>query len=92
MGNLHNSGSDGISRRLLLAGGVAAGTATVLAATAADATVRLSKDAVKFASAATVAGHNCGSCRQFLAPSDCRFVQGKTTANGSCWIWQGKGA
>jgi hypothetical protein len=80
-----------ISRRMLLAGGVAAGSATLLAATDANAKVKLTKDSVKFATTATN-GHNCGSCKLFLAPSDCMFVQGGTSATCSCWIWQGKTA
>jgi len=78
-----------ISRRLLLAGGVAAGSATVLAASNAHATVKVPKEAVKFSTMASN-GHTCGSCKQFLAPSDCRFVQGPTGPDCSCWIWQGK--
>jgi hypothetical protein len=88
MTKLSTSGSTKISRRMLLAGGVAA-SATVLAATDANATVKVSKDSVKFATTATN-GHNCGSCKLFLAPSDCRFVQGHTSADCSCWIWQSK--
>jgi hypothetical protein len=88
MKKLHTTDNTQISRRMLLAGGVAA-SATVLAATGANATIRVSKDSVKFATTATN-GHNCGSCKQFLSPSDCRFVQGHTSADCSCWIWQSK--
>ena len=85
----HTLGSTPISRRLLLAGGAVAGSASMLAATNAHATVKVPKEAVKFRTAATN-GHTCGSCKQFLAPSDCRFVQGQTGPDCSCWIWQSK--
>jgi hypothetical protein len=82
-------GSTPISRRMLLAGGVAAGSASMLAATNAHATVKVPKEAVKFSTVASN-GHNCGSCKQFLAPSDCRFVKGPVAVDCSCWIWQSK--
>ena len=91
MKKLHPPGPTQFSRRMLLAGGVAAGSASLLAATNANAKVKLSKESVKFSEAASN-GHNCGSCKLFLAPSDCRFVRGPTSANCSCWIWQSKNA
>ena len=87
----HTLGSTRISRRMLLAGGVAAGSASMLAATNANATVKLSQESVKF-STVSANGHNCGSCKLFLAPSDCTFVRGPTSATCSCWIWQSKSA
>jgi hypothetical protein len=91
MKKLHTPGSTQFSRRMLLAGGVAAGSASFLAATNANAKVKLSKESVKF-SAVSTNGHNCGSCNLFLAPSGCTFVQGPTSATCSCWIWQSKSA
>ena len=81
-----------ISRRMLLTGGVVAGSAALLAATDANANVKISKSAVRFSSVATVAGHNCGGCKAFHAPSECMFVQGATSPDCSCWIWRGKTA
>jgi hypothetical protein len=74
---------------MLLAGGAAAGSASMLAATSAHATAKVPKEAVKFVALAAN-GHNCGSCKQFLAPSDCKYVQGPTGPDCSCWIWQSK--
>lgn len=84
--------SKGVSRRMLLARGVAAGSATLLAATGAQAHVKVPKSAVRFSSSATASGHTCGGCKAFLAPSACMFVQGATSSDCSCWIWRGKTA
>jgi hypothetical protein len=91
MKKLNTLGSRPFSRRSLLVGGVAVGSASLLAATNAKAKVKLSRESVKF-SAASSNGHNCGSCQLFLAPSACTFVQGPTTATCSCWIWRSKNA
>jgi hypothetical protein len=88
MKNFNASNSTQISRRKLLVGGVAAGSATLLAATDANATVKLPKSAVRFSKATN--GHNCGSCKLFVGPADCMFVQGPTPPEGSCWIWRAK--
>ncbi|MCW2283273.1 hypothetical protein M2323_001042 [Rhodoblastus acidophilus] len=95
MNSIHPSKGDpskGVSRRLLLTGGVAAGSAGLLAATGAQAQVKVPKSAVRFSSAATIAGHTCGGCKSFQAPSACLFVEGKTSPDCSCWIWRGKTA
>ncbi|MCW2275865.1 hypothetical protein GJ654_16000 [Rhodoblastus acidophilus] len=84
--------SKGVSRRMLLTGGVAAGSAALLAATGAQAQVKVPKSAVRFSSVAAAAGHTCGGCKSFLAPSECMFVQGETSPDCSCWIWRGKTA
>jgi hypothetical protein len=76
-----------VSRRKLLVGGLAAGSATLLAATGAQAKVKLSKDSVKYTASAS-GGKNCGSCKLFRGPSSCVFVEGTTESNGACWIWQ----
>ena len=89
MNNSSKFGSAEISRRRLLAGGVAVGVAPLLLATEAGATVKVSQAAVHFRAAANT-DHNCGACKQFLAPSGCRFVEGIISSDCSCWIWTGK--
>ena len=89
MKTLNNIGSAVISRRTLLAGSVAAGSAPLLLATQANATVKVPKAVVHFADAANTV-HTCGTCKHFMGPSNCRFVEGAVSANCSCWIWSGK--
>ena len=89
MNKIHTLGSSQVSRRMLLTGGLAAGSASFLAATDANATVKVPKTSVRF-SAASSSGKNCGSCKLFIAPSDCMFVQGPTNPEGTCWIWSSK--
>jgi hypothetical protein len=84
-------GSTQVSRRMLLAAGVAAGSAALLATSDANATVRLSKSTVRFSTVSSN-GKNCGSCKLFLAPSDCVFVEGPVLPDCTCWIWRGKTA
>jgi hypothetical protein len=85
----NSSGSAEISRRTLLVGGVVVGSAPLLFATKAGATVKVSQAAVHFRTAANT-DHNCGACNQFLAPSSCRFVEGTISSDCSCWIWTSK--
>ena len=83
------SGSSAISRRTLLVSGLAAGSAPLLLASRANATVQVPQAAVHFQTLATN-DHNCGACKHFLAPSKCRFVEGMVTSDCSCWIWTHK--
>ena len=78
-----------ISRRDLLAGSLAAGSAPLLLAGRANATVKVSQAAVHFQTTAS-SDHNCGACRHFMAPSSCRFVEGTMSSGCSCWIWNSK--
>ena len=89
MKNSSNISSAEISRRTLLVGGITAGSAPLLLATKANATVKVSQAAVHFQTAANT-DHNCGACKQFLAPSSCRFVEGTISSDCSCWIWTSK--
>jgi hypothetical protein len=89
MKNSTNVGSTAISRRTLLVGSIAAGSAPLLLATKANATVMVSQAAVHFKVAANT-DHNCGACRHFMAPSSCRFVEGTMSSDCSCWIWTSK--
>ena len=89
MKNSSNFSSAAISRRTLLVGSIAAGSAPLLLATKANATVKVSQAAVHFKTAANT-DHNCGACRHFMAPSSCRFVEGTISSDCSCWIWTSK--
>lgn len=86
-------GSAPISRRTLVAGGIVAGSASLLLPTDASATAKVSQSAVHFKVAANGAptdGHSCGACKHFMAPSSCRFVEGSISSDCSCWIWTSK--
>ncbi|MGO9741844.1 MAG: hypothetical protein ACLPN5_10105 [Roseiarcus sp.] len=89
MKNSSNTGSAAISRRTLLAGGIAAGSVPLLLATKANATVKVSQAAVHFETTAKN-DHNCAACKHFMAPSSCRFVEGTVSSDCSCWIWTSK--
>ena len=85
----NNSDSALLSRRKMLAAGVAAGSATVLAATGAKAMIKVSQASVAYKTTAAN-GHNCGACKLFEAPSNCRFVEGPISSDCSCRIWLSK--
>jgi len=89
MKNSSNIGSAEISRRTLMAGCIAAGSIPLLLATKANATVKVSQAAVHFEIAGNT-DHKCSACKQFMAPSTCRFVEGTTSSGCSCWIWTKK--
>ena len=89
MGMASHFGSAPISRRTLLAGSIAAGSAPLLLATKANATVKVPQAAVHFQTVAST-DRNCGACKHFMAPSSCRFVEGTVSSNCSCWIWTAK--
>jgi hypothetical protein len=78
-----------ISRRTMLVGGVVAGAASLQATPYANAMARVSKSAVHFQTASNGA-KNCGSCKNSIAPSVCRFVEGPVSSDDYCWIWLSK--
>ncbi|MCW2282818.1 hypothetical protein M2323_000583 [Rhodoblastus acidophilus] len=83
------TGNAKVSRRTLLVGGLAAGS--LLPAGAASARVKLSQAAVRF-HAPSGDGRDCRSCKLFVAPAGCLFVEGANDPSGSCWIWSRKTA
>jgi hypothetical protein len=89
MKNLGKKESAPISRRQLVATGLAVGSAALLPASNANAATKVSKTAVHFTETAAN-GHNCGACNNFMAPSSCRFVDGAVSHECSCWIWINK--
>jgi hypothetical protein len=72
---------------------LAIGSASVLPATAATqtttVTTKIPQATVRY-QASSASNHKCGQCKLFLAPSDCRFVEGPISSDCSCWIWLGK--
>jgi hypothetical protein len=91
MKNTYNMNSSQISRRMFFAGGIAVGSASLLASTDANATVKLSRASVRYTETSKD-GHNCANCKLFAAPNRCLFLEGPTSPDGSCWIWSSKTA
>ena len=89
MGEFRNVSSARISRRTMLAGGVVAGSASLMAASGAKAMVKVSQASVGYKTEAT-AGRNCGACKLFEAPSSCRFVESPISPDCGCRIWLNK--
>jgi hypothetical protein len=73
----------------MLAGGVVAGAASLVAATSARAMIKVSQASVGYKPGAR-AGRNCGACKLFEAPSSCRFVEGPIGPDCACRIWLNK--
>jgi len=80
-----------LSRRTLLAGGIALGAGATLAATTKAATPKVSQACVGFSDSPRD-GHTCGKCRLFRPPSSCLDVAGVISENCSCKIWLPKAA
>lgn len=89
MDTLKNAVFAKTSRRTMLAGGIAAGAASLMGATGAKAMIKVSQASVGYKKA-SMEGHNCGVCKLFEAPSSCRFVQGAISPDCSCRIWLSK--
>jgi hypothetical protein len=89
MDKFSNFASAPMSRRRMLAAGVAAGSTSMLAATGAKAMIKVSQASVGYKTVA-VNGHNCGACKLFEGPSSCRFVEGPVSSDCSCRIWLSK--
>lgn len=78
-------GSRRVSRRGLLAAGIAIGAGPMLASRAL-ASPKVSKDCVHYQDVA-LGGHRCGACRMFQAPSACQNVAGEISDACGCRIW-----
>jgi hypothetical protein len=89
MDKLRKMASAPVSRRKMLVAGVAAGSASLLAATGAKAMIKVSQASVAYKKVAT-GDHNCGGCKLFEAPSSCRFVEGPISSDCACRIWLNK--
>jgi hypothetical protein len=80
---------DGLSRRLLLQGTMAAiSAAAVIGASPrpASATIKISKAAVAYQDHPE-GDKRCGKCLQFVAPSSCKMVDGPVSPEGFCRIF-----
>jgi secreted PhoX family phosphatase len=91
MKKIHTRGSTQVSRRMLVVGAAAASAASLLTESHAKATAKVSQASVRFTSVSN-AGRNCRSCKLFLEPSSCVFVEGPTSPDGYCWIWRSRDA
>ncbi|MGO8799107.1 MAG: high-potential iron-sulfur protein [Roseiarcus sp.] len=78
--------SAGLTRRSLLAGVGAAGSAPILAASVTPAMAKVSQAAVGYQNTPKN-GQSCGDCNLFLPPSACKTVAGAVSPNGWCKIW-----
>ncbi len=77
-----------ISRRKLLLAAAIAAPAAVLVASSAEA-AKVSQASVQYRGTPN-AGHSCGGCKLFTAPSACQVVSGKVSPAGWCQLWQPK--
>ena len=75
-------------RKLLLAAAVAAPVAVFVAMPAEAA--KVSQASVSYRPSPN-AGHSCGNCKLFIAPSACQLVAGKVSPAGWCQLWVAKG-
>lgn len=75
-----------LTRRIVLAGAMAAGAAPLLVGTSATASPKISKGCVRYSEVATD-DHRCGDCRLFRAPSECHVVAGTVSQTCGCRIW-----
>jgi hypothetical protein len=78
----------GPNRRTVLI--AAAGAAPLLALTrSAAAAKKVSQEAASYQS--TPKGDQfCGNCTQFIAPTECRLVEGRISPGGWCRLWAKK--
>ncbi len=77
-----------LSRRTLLLGCVAGGTAALASRASAlePSPVKVSKDSVHYQTIAQD-GHRCSACKLFVAPSACIAVSGDIGRDCGCRIW-----
>jgi hypothetical protein len=79
--------SNAVTRRQLVAGGVALSSASMLATREAFAdSPKVSKDCVHFKEASDDE-KVCGNCRLFRKPSTCLVVAGDFSKQNTCRIW-----
>jgi hypothetical protein len=86
MSKLIKIGSAEISRRTLLAGVAAAGSAPILAMSVTPAMAKMSQAAVAYQDSPK-GDRSCVGCNLFVAPSSCKTVDGTISPNGWCKIW-----
>ena len=81
-----NIGATKITRRLLIKSAAAAGSLPVLALYATPAAAKVSQAAVGY-QAEPKGDKSCGNCNLFVAPTECKTVEGPVAATGWCKIW-----
>lgn len=86
MSKLIKIGSAEISRRSLLAGVAAAGSAPILAASVTPAMAKIAQSAVAYQNSPN-GDRSCANCNIFQPPSSCKTVDGTISPNGWCKIW-----
>ena len=91
MNRLIDIGSSEISRRAVLVGVAAAGSAPILAMSVGPAMAKMSAASVGYQDSPK-GDKNCGGCNLFQAPSSCKTVDGAISPNGWCKIWVKKAA
>lgn len=84
----HDSATHNINRRKLILAAVAAAPVVVLAALPAEA-AKVSQASVGYV-AHPNAGHACGGCKLYEAPTACKLVAGKISPAGWCQLWVAK--
>jgi hypothetical protein len=93
MASFGNAHTLNISRRGLLRGAAlisgGAALASSLAAIPAAAQTKLSQAAADYR-ATPRGGARCNTCNQWLAPTDCKVVQGPVSATGWCSLYAPK--
>lgn len=94
MDEMHDSKMDPSRRALLQKGAVALGAVTVLGLTGSAASAQIAKKAdqkVAGYQSSPNGGNSCANCRQFIAPSSCKVVDGTVSGNGWCKLYAKKG-
>ena len=86
MRELVNIGSAKVSRRSLLVGVAAVGSAPILAMSVTPAMAKMSQAAVAYQDSPK-GDRNCAGCNLFQPPSACKTVDGTISPNGWCKIW-----
>lgn len=86
MNKLIKIGSGEFSRRSLLVGVAAAGSAPILAMSVTPAMAKISQTAVAYQNSPKD-DRSCANCNLFQAPSACKTVDGAISPNGWCKIW-----
>jgi hypothetical protein len=89
MSNSIKFGSMEFSRRSLLRGVAAAGSATALAVSVEAAMAKTAQSAVAYQTSPN-GDRSCAICTNFQPPSDCKLVEGPISPGGWCKLWAKK--
>ena len=79
------------TRRGLLRGSLAAAAAVASVAIASrEAEAKVQPKAVQYVENSTKPNQNCANCSNFVAPNQCKVVEGDVVATGWCLVWAKK--